>query len=37
VTFVNLDMAHDNKNMSYDMKQMDCSVPTWQDVKMATQ
>ena len=34
VTFVNLDMAHGNKNMTTDISQMDCAVPSWQDVKI---
>lgn len=37
VTFVNLDMAHGNKNMTTDIIKMDCTVPTWQDVKLAAQ
>jgi parallel beta-helix repeat protein len=34
VTFVNLDMANGNKHMSTDMSKMDCTVPSWQDVKI---
>lgn len=34
VTFVNLDMAHNNANMTTDIAKMDCAVPAWQDVKI---
>ncbi len=34
ITFVNLDMANNNKNMTTDITKMDCSVPSWQDVKI---
>lgn len=34
ITFANLDFAGGNKNMSMDLAKMDCSVPTWQDVKL---
>jgi parallel beta-helix repeat protein len=37
VTFVNLDFAGGNKNMTFDMDKMDCSVPSWPDVKLPTQ
>lgn len=35
VSFVNLDMANGNKNMTTDITKMDCSVPAWQDVKLS--
>ena len=35
VSFVNLDMANGNKNMTTDITKMDCAVPAWQDVKLA--
>jgi parallel beta-helix repeat protein len=36
-TFVNLDFAGGNKHMSTDITKMDCTVPTWQDVKLTAQ
>ena len=35
ISFVNLDFAGGNKNMSTDITKLDCSVPGWQDVKLA--
>ena len=34
VTFVNLDYTNGNKNMTTDISKMDCTVPSWQDVKL---
>lgn len=34
VSFVNLDMANGNKNMTTDITKMDCAIPAWQDVKL---
>lgn len=35
VTFSNLDFSGDGKNMSTDMKKYDCTIPLWQEVKLA--
>lgn len=34
VTFVNLDFEGGNKNMTRDITKLDCTVPSWQDVKL---
>ncbi|MCW3127026.1 MAG: hypothetical protein JWO03_2684 [Bacteroidetes bacterium] len=35
VSFVNLDFAGGNKNMTTDITKLDCTVPSWPDVKFA--